>query len=98
MCRSTSVAPLTPTYHVRSPTGDKPWYLHRGKLTAKPHHAFHLGLTNEGREAAKQFAERNDDAARQRHSFPKPRAVVDDVVPCSAPHDQAVGEAHARCR
>src|ERR1041385_904761 len=51
MCRSTSVAPLTPTYHLRSPTGDKPWYLHRGKLAAVLHHAFHLGLTNEGRES-----------------------------------------------
>src|ERR1041385_1874270 len=51
---STSVVPLTPTYHIRSPTGDKPWYLHRGKPTAKLHHAFHFGLTNEGREATKQ--------------------------------------------
>src|ERR1041385_4913927 len=54
VCRSTSVAPLKPTYHIWSPMGDKPWYLHRGKLTSKLHHAFHLGLTNEGREAAKQ--------------------------------------------
>src|ERR1041385_3853314 len=54
MCRSTSVAPLTPTYHIWSPTGDKPWYLHRGKLAAALHHTFHLGFTNEGREAMKR--------------------------------------------
>src|SRR4051812_32100095 len=29
-------------------------------------------------------AEGDDDAARQRTSCPKPRSVVDDVVPCSA--------------
>src|ERR1041385_2817600 len=28
VCRSASVAPLTPTYHLWSPTGDKPWYLY----------------------------------------------------------------------
>src|ERR1041385_2635004 len=27
-----SLAPLSPSCHCRSPTGDKPWYLHRGKL------------------------------------------------------------------
>src|SRR3954463_15550193 len=37
VCRSTSVAPLTPTYHLWSPTGDKPWYLHRGKTVAALH-------------------------------------------------------------
>src|ERR1041385_7075818 len=35
--RSTSVASLTPTYHLWSPTGDKPWYLHRGKTAAALH-------------------------------------------------------------
>src|ERR1041385_5019888 len=50
VCRSASVAPLTPTYHLWSPTGDKPWYLYRGKFADVLHHAFHLGLTNEGRE------------------------------------------------
>src|ERR1041385_5921381 len=50
VCRSASVAPLTPTYHLWSPTGDKVWYLYRGKFAAVLHHAFHLGLTNEGRE------------------------------------------------
>src|ERR1041385_3600473 len=51
VCRSTSVAPLTPTYHLQSPTGDKPWYLHRGKLAAALHLNLPLGVTNEGREA-----------------------------------------------
>src|ERR1044071_6383145 len=41
---------MTPTYHLWSPTGDKPWYLYRGKFAAVLHHAFHLGLTDEGRE------------------------------------------------
>src|ERR1041385_7340955 len=50
VCRSASVAPLTPTYHLWSPTGDKPWYLYQGKFAAVLHHAFHLGLSNEGRE------------------------------------------------
>src|ERR1041385_3018595 len=37
VCRSASVAPLTPTYHLWSPAGDKPWYLHRGKTAAALH-------------------------------------------------------------
>src|ERR1041385_7627452 len=32
VCRSTSVATLTPTYHCQSPTGDKPYPLHRVNL------------------------------------------------------------------
>src|ERR1041385_4832015 len=63
---------MTPTYHIRSPTGDKPWYPHRGKLTAKLHHAFHLGLTNEGREAAKQ-------------SFAAPSTTITQILLLRAP-------------
>ena len=33
-----------------SPTGDKPWYLCRGKLPLHYISTFHFGLTNEGRE------------------------------------------------
>src|SRR4051812_24710836 len=40
--------------------GDKPWYLHRGKLLLYYISTFHFGLTNKGREAylsraSKQF-------------------------------------------
>src|SRR4051812_14782149 len=55
---STSVAPLTPTYHLWSPTGDKPWYLHQGKLAAALHLYLPLGVTNEGREAIRRQAGR----------------------------------------
>src|ERR1041385_5409220 len=48
VCRSASVAPLTPTYHLWSPAGDKPWYLHRGKTAAALHLNLTLGETNEG--------------------------------------------------
>src|ERR1041384_6793192 len=48
VCRSASVAPLTPTYHLWSPAGDKPWYLHRGKTDAALHLNLPLGVTNEG--------------------------------------------------
>src|ERR1041385_7925870 len=51
MCRSASVAPLTPTYHLWSPAGDKPWYLYRGKAAVALHLNLTLGETNEGREA-----------------------------------------------
>src|ERR1041385_3461581 len=52
VCRSASVAPLTPTYHCRSPTGSilNLGVFTKGNLVAVLHHAFHLGLTNEGRE------------------------------------------------
>src|SRR4051812_7641843 len=65
VCRSASVAPLKPTYHLRSPTGDKPWYLHRGKFAVVLHHAFHLGLTNEGREITIIISHINDTSRKR---------------------------------
>src|ERR1041384_7536649 len=52
MCRSTSSA-VTPSCISASPTGDKPWYLHRGKLPLHCISNLPLGVTYEGREAIK---------------------------------------------
>ena len=46
---------MTPTYHLWSPAGDKPWYLHRGKTAAALHLNLTLGETNEGREAINDY-------------------------------------------
>src|SRR3954463_16531826 len=46
VCRSTSSA-VTPTCISVSPTGDKPWYLCRGKFAAIYMQTFHFGLTSE---------------------------------------------------
>src|SRR4051812_43111905 len=54
VCRSTSSV-VTPTCISVSPTGDKPWYLCRGKFAAILHLNLPLGVTNEGREAIKKF-------------------------------------------
>ena len=48
-------APLTPTCISCESSGDKPWYLHRGKLPLHYISNLPLGVTNEGREAIKQF-------------------------------------------
>src|ERR1041384_3866046 len=50
VCRSTS-STVTPFCIYVSPTGDKPWYLHRGKLATIYISNLPLGVTNEGREA-----------------------------------------------
>src|ERR1041385_2693615 len=46
VCRSTStayLAPLSPSCRCRSPTGDKPWYLYRGKFAVVYISTFHFG-------------------------------------------------------
>src|ERR1041385_4525531 len=79
MCRSASVAPLTPTYHLWSPAGDKPWYLHRGKTAAALHLNLTLGETNEGREAINTEvlgSSHEEGSALQAEEYPSPNWVT----------------------
>ena len=54
--RQQLLAPLTTTCISASPTGDKPWYLFRGKFAAILHLNLLLWVTNEGREAIKAIS------------------------------------------
>src|SRR3954463_10892399 len=47
---------MTPSCISTSPIGDKPWYLHRGKLPLHCISNLPLGVTNEGREAIKTIS------------------------------------------
>src|SRR3954463_11245031 len=47
---------VTPTCISASPTGYKPWYLHRGKFAAMLHLNLPLGVINEGPEAIKPIS------------------------------------------
>src|ERR1041385_3506535 len=55
VCRSTSVAPLTPTYHIWSPTGDKPWYLTEGNLLLRYITPSTWGLPTKGEKPSSEF-------------------------------------------
>ena len=55
VCRYT-LSIVTPTCISASPTGDKPWYPHRGKLPLHCISNLPLGVTNEGREVIKPIS------------------------------------------